>query len=488
MPLHEYSCAVILVPEMNNGFTNDITNANEDDADASSNAKRRNVAKNDASSRGTWAELAIIFLRLGATSFGGPLAHIVLMEQEFVQKRGWMTRPEFVDLVGATNLIPGPNSTEMAIHIGKRRAGWPGLIVAGVCFIAPAALMMLVLASLYARFGAMPQAQWILRGVAPVVVAIVAQALWKFAQTALMSTHARLVAAFALFLVAMGSNELLTLALAAAFGLARGMINNRTRKSGAVTASSRSNSQAQNLEKQDAQAQKDVMQEREPLKPRAEVHEVIAGETSVAGETIGARRGGIISALKLASFLLLLWPLCVPSLRDLFASFLKIGSILYGSGYVLLAFLQSEFVPRFQSQRQLLDAVAVGQITPGPLFTTATFIGFQIAGFWGAVVATIGIFAPSFVFVALLSLVMEHLKKSPVMRAFLDSVNAASLALMLWVTILLARSATTDFSDRTAIVIALISLAVLLRTRLNSVWLLLAGVSYGALNAWLALR
>jgi chromate transporter len=385
-------------------------------------------------------ELALLFGRLGATTFGGPAAHIAMMEDEVVTRRGWMTRQQFLDLVGATNLIPGPNSTELAIHIGKLRAGWPGLVVAGVCFILPAFFLVLLLAWLYKTSGSLPQTQWLLRGMAPVLIAIIAQALWKFSATALKHRLAWIVALASCVLLALGIPELAVLGLAAFIGLLSGLyIRRMTRARVNYTSSS---TQVEPEASSEALPPEDPPSRSAPLL-------LLAPALPVASATWG-----------------------------LFWSFLKIGSILYGSGYVLVAFLQAEFVPRLLTQRQLIDAVAIGQVTPGPVFTTATFIGFQIAGWGGAVAATLGIFLPSFVFVALLSVLMERLQTSLVMRWFLDAVNAASLALMAWATLILARSSLVDI---VTVLVALASLALLLRTRINATWLL-AG---GALIGWL---
>lgn len=309
-------------------------------------------------------ELALLFGRLGATAFGGPAAHIALMEDEVVTRRGWMTRQQFLDLVGATNLIPGPNSTELAIHIGKLRAGWPGLVVAGVCFILPAFCLVLLLAWLYKTYGALPQTQWLLRGMAPVVVAIIVHALWKFAGTALKHRLAWSIALLTLLLVLLGINELAVLGLAAAIGLCSGIFGHR---------SSNNNTGGR------------------PPTQEHESSETISSVAASKAEESGPRSAPLLFVSPLFAAGSLTW--------GLFWSFLKIGSILYGSGYVLIAFLQSELVPRLLTQRQLIDAVAIGQVTPGPVFTTATFIGFQIAGWTGAVAATLGIFLQALLFV-----------------------------------------------------------------------------------------
>jgi chromate transporter len=385
---------------------------------------------------GNWREVALIFLKLGATAFGGPAAHIALMEDEFVSRRGWLSRQQFLDLVGATNLVPGPNSTEIAIHIGKIRAGWAGFWAAGIGFIFPAFCLVLLFAWLYKAFGTLPQAQWILRGTAPVVVAIIAQALWKFAATALPNWTMRIVALLAFCGVALGAPELWMLGIAAVVGIFWGAWKHRGPKPNDV---STREDMSTRIEEQNSQ-----------------MHKVILMAFLPATQSISL---------------------------SLFWTFLKIGSILYGSGYVLLAFLQSEFVPKYLTQQQLLDAVTVGQITPGPLFTTATFVGFQIAGWSGAVAATVGIFLPSFFFVALLAALMEKLKNSPVARTFLDVVNAASLALMAWVWWLLLRGLFGPQTSQNIFAALLlgVSTLLLLKTKINSTWLLGAGAVLGLL-------
>ena len=349
-------------------------------------------------------ELAALFLRLGATAFGGPAAHIALMEDEVVRRRRWLARDEFLDLLGATNLIPGPNSTELAIHIGHRRAGWPGLLVAGTCFIAPAALLY---------------------GVKPVIVAVIAQALWGLGKTALKSWPLALVAAATAAAVLPGVPEITAL-------LAMGGIR-------ALAAS----------------VHHRIPPDRVPGPPL-----IALGWTSAAAAPLAA---GTAFGL---------WPL--------FLFFLKVGSILFGSGYVLIAFLRADLVDRWHwlTESQLLDAVMVGQITPGPVFTTATFIGWILGGPGGAAAATVGIFLPAFAFVAISGPLVPRLRQSPVMAAFLDGVNAASLALMAVVAVPLARTA---WRDPPALALSLVAAVLLIHRRVNSTWLIAAG----ALAGWL---
>jgi chromate transporter len=356
------------------------------------------------------------------TAFGGPAAHIAMMEEEAVRRRGWLSREQFLDLLGATNLIPGPNSTEMAIHIGRARAGWPGLLLGGVCFIAPAAAVTLNFAWIYVRCGQVPQAQAVFYGIKPVIIAIVVQALWGLARTAVKNRFLAaltLAAALAAFL---GVNQLLVLV---AGGLIAVLVLELSRPGGGRRLLAVAGPIGLTL----------------PL-----------GATGLAGVPFG--------------------------LLPLFLFFLKVGAVLFGSGYVLLAFLQSSLVDRWHwlTQSQLLDAVAVGQFTPGPVFTTATFIGYLLGGLRGAAAATIGIFLPSFIFVAVSGPLIPRLRRSAGAGAFLDGVNAASLALMMVVAIQLARSALIDVPT---CLLAAASAALLLRRRVNSAWLVLAGGALG---------
>ena len=367
-------------------------------------------------------EVALLFLRLGFTAFGGPAAHIAMMRDEVVTRRHWLTDAEFADLLGATNLIPGPNSTEMTIHLGYLRAGRAGLVVAGAFFILPAMLMTMALAALYVQTRALPEAGWLLYGIKPVIIAIVAQALWGLGKTVLRSWFVGAVAAAAALAAWFGVNELVLLLLGA---LAVAVV-------------------------------------RLPLR-RATAALLALPGAALAPATQAAPVGF--------------------SLLQLLLSFLKIGSVLYGSGYVLLAFLKSEFVTRFGwlTDQQLLDAVAVGQFTPGPVFTTATFIGYLLGapsgqGVAAALVATIGIFLPAFVFVAITHPFIPQLRRSPTLAALLDGVNAASLGLMAAVTAQLAGDAVVDWFSAA---VALAALVALVRFRVNSAWLELAGGALG---------
>lgn len=350
-----------------------------------------------------------------------------MMEDEVVRRYGWLTRDEFLDLLGATNLIPGPNSTELAIHIGHRRAGWPGLLVAGTCFILPAALLVTCFAWVYVRFGDLPQVEAVLYGVKPVIIAVVLQALWGLGRSALKTPLLWVIAVGAAIANVFGLNELLILVAAGVVLVAS------TRTMARVSAS-----------------------------PGGPLH----------GPLVPVWGAGALVVTSAASGGLAF------SLGKLFLFFVKTGAVLYGSGYVLLAFIRSDLVERWGwlTEQQLLDAVAVGQVTPGPVFTTATFIGYVLGGPPGALVATIGIFLPAFIFVALSGPLVPRLRQSRAAGAFLDGVIAASLALMAVVTWELGRAA---LIDGWTIALALLSAVLLLRFKLNSSRLVLGGAVAG---------
>ena len=411
------------------------------------------VAANDRTSLG---ELALLFVRLGATSFGGPAAHIAMMEDEVVHRRRWLSRDEFLDLIGATNLIPGPNSTELAIHIGRARAGWRGLLVAGTCFIFPAMVIVLGLAWAYVRFGALPAMTSVMAAVAPVVVVIVAQALWRLSRTALKSTWLVVVAVLGVIAVALGVHELVVLAAAATAAGASRMAH---RPRGAAT---RDRTTVAAFLATDRTLTSLIGHDSPAFSFGARSGARMTGATAVTAGTIVAGAGT--------------WPI--------FLFFLKVGSVLFGSGYVLYAFLRADLVTRWSwlTETQLLDAIAVGQVTPGPVFTTATFIGYLLAGVPGALVATLGIFLPAFVFVAASAPLIPRLRRSPLAGAMLDAINAASLALMAVVTWHIARTAVTD---ALSIVLAITSAVLLLRFRIGTTWLLLAAAAVGLASPYL---
>jgi len=375
-------------------------------------------------------ELAVFFLKLGTFSFGGPAAHIAMMEDELVRRRAWLSREKFLDLLGASNLIPGPSSSELAIHIGYLCAGWPGLLLAGLCFILPASCMVGALAWVYVHFGRMPAVSAVLYGIKPVVIAVVLQALWGLGRTAIKSRLLAVVAVAATVLGFMGLHPLLLLLIAgAAVALATKI------RFGAHGRSSLS---------------------------------LITFMNPARWPSFKSLFAGAAAATAAASF----------SLGSLFLVFLKIGAVVFGSGYVLLAFLRADLVVHrgWLTSAQLLDSIAVGQITPGPVFTTATFIGYLLGGFPGAVVATVAIFLPGFVLVAASGPLIPRLRQSKIAGAFLDGVNAGSLALMAVVSWQLGRTSITDWPTAA---LAVISAVALLRFRVNSAWLVLLGAVAG---------
>ncbi len=385
--------------------------------------------------RGALRELALLFLKLGATAFGGPAAHIAMMEDEIVRRRQWLSREQFLDLIGATNLIPGPNSTEMAIHIGHVRAGWPGLLVAGVCFILPAAAIVMALAWVYVRFGSVPEAQSVLWGIKPIIIAVVVQALWGLGRSAVKNVFLAAVLVLSVAASLLGVHELLVLAGAGTLAVGARWVRRVGSKPSAT-----------------------VLPFALPGLPWR-----------------GALASTAVSGAAAAPF----------GLVSLFLFFLKVGAVLFGSGYVLLAFLRADLVERLHwlTESQLLDAIAVGQVTPGPVFTTATFIGYILGGAPAAAMATVGIFLPAFVFVAISGPLVPRLRRSAAAGAILDGVNVASLALMATVTWYLGRDAIIDVPT---LGLALIGAALLLRFKLNSAWLVAGGAAVGVVRLLLS--
>ena len=376
-------------------------------------------------SDGSLGEVIRLFVRLGFTAFGGPAAHIALMHDEVVLRRRWLSEQEFLDLVGATNLIPGPNSTEMAIHIGYRQTGWRGLLAAGLGFILPAVFIVGILAWAYVEYGATPTGDALLYGIKPVIIAIVLQALIRLGRTAVKGPAMAALGAAALALYLLGVNELVVL-----FGGALLVLAVQMARGSAFSASA--------------------------VAP-------IVGLGGWLSQAV-AWTPGLAQALSPG----------LVQLDRLFLVFLKAGALLYGSGYVLLAFLRNDLVLGYGwlTDRQLLDAIAIGQFTPGPVFTTATFVGYLLAGVPGAVLATVGIFVPSFCFVALLARVMPRLRASRWTSALLDGVNVAALGLMAGVTVQLGRAALVDLPT---VLLAAGAAVLLFRYRINSAWLVLGG-------------
>ncbi len=367
-------------------------------------------------------EVAALFLRLGATAFGGPAAHIALMEQEVVVRRGWLSRTEFLDLMGIVNLIPGPNSTEMAIFIGYRRAGWLGMLVGGICFILPAALIVSLIASAYVKYGKLPQAEGLLYGVKPVIIAVMAQAMWNLGRTAVKTRLLAIIGTGAVAMSFMAVNPLWVLLFPALLMLA--------------------------------------------ARAAAQPREAMSGLTPLLGATPGFQLLSTAGTMTPFS----VWPMCL--------FFLKVGSVLFGSGYVLLVFLRTDLVEHRQwlTDGQLLDAISVGQFTPGPLLTTATFIGYILGGPQAALLATVAIFLPAFVLAAIIGPFASRLRQSRLAGGFLDGLNVASLALMLVVTWQLGRTALVDWLTVSFAVAAAVWL---LFFRVNSTWLILGGAALG---------
>ena len=361
-------------------------------------------------------EVALLFTKLGIIGFGGPAVHIALMEEEVVRKRKWITAQHFLDLVGATNLIPGPNSTEMTMHCGHERAGWKGLVVAGCCFIVPAVVLTALLAWAYSTYGHLPGVAPFIYGIQPAVIAVVVGAMVSLGRKALKSVQLAIIGVLCAVAALAGVNEILVLFGAGAVGIL--------------------------------------------------LYLVQAPSKTLSG---------------IAPFFLLQIT-GSPSAWKLFLIFLKVGAILYGSGYTLFAFLDAELVTRgLITKTQLVDAIAVGQFTPGPVFSAATFIGWQVGGLWGALAATIGIFLPSFLFVGLLNPLIPRLRRSPIMAVFLDTVNIASVALICSITVEMGLEVFTGW--RTILIAALGFMVVFGFPRLNTAFVVLGGSLLGALLA-----
>jgi len=379
----------------------------------------------DSDNRRNLKEVVLLFLKMGFTAFGGPAVHLGIMHDEVVKRRKWLNDEQFLDLVGATNLIPGPNSTEMTIHLSYLRAGWPGFILGGISFVLPAVLMVMGLAWSYQKYGAAPEVAWVLYAVKPVVIAIILKALWSLGKQAIkdLLTGITVLTVFILNLIGVD-----TLVLLFSAGIIVMLIKNFR-----------------------------VLKKDPP--------------------TIKA-----LLPLSLPSVASLVPK--VFSLSTLFFTFLKIGSVLYGGGYVLLAFLRSDFVVRlgWLTEKQLIDAVAIGQVTPGPLFTTATFIGYILAGVPGAILSTVGIFLPSFFFVAISNRFIPKMRQSIWFSEFLNGVNAASLGLMAAVTIQLAKAV---FVDLTSVILAAISFILVIFTKISATWIILAAIVFGFARFWI---
>jgi len=361
--------------------------------------------------QGTLTAIGKLFLKLGLIAFGGPAAHIAMMRDEVVRKRHWMTDAHFMDLVGATNLIPGPNSTELAIHLGKEKGGWKGLLIAGLCFILPAVFITLFFAWLYKEYGTLPEIQPFIYGIKPAIIAIILSAVYPLAKSSLKSNFLIGIGILALTASFLGANEVIVLFGCGILALGIQYLRNSKNEIKSIT-------------------------------------------------SIGL--------------------LAMVTNSKLFFIFLKVGAILYGSGYVLFAFLDSELVQTGILPRQtLIDAIAVGQFTPGPVFSSVTFIGYQINGGIGALVATVGIFLPSFVFVAMLNPLVKKMRDSVLFSSFLDAVNVASVVLIIVVCFTMGKASVTEWKT---VLIAFLSLIITFGFRkINSVWVVLGGSLLGYL-------
>ncbi len=362
------------------------------------------------------SSIARLFLKLGFIGFGGPAVHIALMHEEVVKKRAWISEAHFMDLVGATNLIPGPNSTELTMHIGHERAGWKGLLIAGCCFILPAVLITGLLAALYQQYGQLPEVQPFIYGIKPAIIAVILSLMISLGKKAIKTVEAGLIGVLAAIAVLAGFNE---------------------------------------------------------------IYVLFTG--GLAGMLLYLARQKNIAANSIFPFVLLqISGSLNPSDFRIFLTFLKIGAILYGSGYVLFAFLDAELVAKgLLSKQQLVDAIAIGQFTPGPVFSSATFIGWQIGGATGAIAATIGIFLPSFLLVALLNPIIPRLRKSKLMSAFLDTVNVVSIAIICSILVELGKA---TLSDWRTITIACISFLITFSfKKLNTAFIIFGGAALGYL-------
>ena len=363
-------------------------------------------------------EIAQVFFKLGCFAFGGPAAHIAMMEDEIVEKRMWMTRDYFLDLIGTTNLIPGPNSTEMTMHCGYERAGKAGLFVAGITFIFPATIITAILAYLYVKYGQLPQVEPFIYGIKPAVLAIIAGAILKLGKKAIKSTELIILGLLVLAASLLGVNEVIALLSAGVLGMLYFYLKSKTRSN---------------------------------LNTISPFLLILGLHTTIAK----------VSTLKL------------------FLIFLKVGAILYGSGYVLFAYLDSELVTRgLLTRAELIDAIAIGQFTLGPVLSTSTFIGYQLSGFTGALVATTGIFLPSFLFVLILNPFIPRMRNSILLRYFLDSVNIAAVAVMLAVLLVMAKETLIEWQS---IVIALTAVFLTFKTKISTIWTIVIGAVFGFL-------
>lgn len=363
-------------------------------------------------------EVAILFFKLGCFAFGGPAAHVAMMEEEVVEKRKWMSRQHFLDLMGATNLIPGPNSTEMTMHCGHERAGWKGLFVAGICFIFPAVVITGILAHLYVAYGQLPNIQPFIQGIKPAVLAVILAAVIKLGKKAVKNYELAAMGLLALALSLFGMSEVVALLLVGVLGTVYFVVKNQ------------------------------------------------AGSINKSFIPLIMLQGGQLFTFSTSTF-------------KIFFTFLKVGAILYGSGYVLFAYLDAELVATGMLTRpELIDAIAIGQFTPGPVLSTATFIGYQLGGVQGAIAASVGIFLPSFLFVWLLNPWIPKMRQSTILSYFLDAVNVAAVAVMVAVLIDMGKDVLIDWQS---ILIAALSIAAVFKFKISSMWIILGGAVLGYL-------
>ena len=368
-------------------------------------------------------QVAAVFFKLGLFAFGGPAAHIAMMEHEVVTKRAWMTREHYLDLIGATNLIPGPNSTEMTMHCGYQRAGKKGLFIAGISFIFPAVFITAILGYLYVLYGALPQVQPFIKGIQPAVIVIIASAVIKLGKKAVKNWELALLGSLFLAASLLGLDQVLVLFAGGLLGMCYFLIKSKMQTTSLAIA---------------------------PLFMVFIVSEI----------------GAKLSAM------------------GIFLKFLKVGSILYGSGYVLFAYLDTELVTTaLLSQNQLLEAIGIGQFTPGPVLSTATFIGYQLGGFWGAIAATAGIFMPSFLFVWLLNPLIPKMRKSKMFGYFLDSINVAAVAIMLAVVITMSKQTLVDW--QAALIAILSGILIFGFKKVSVMWVLIIGAILGYVLAFI---
>ena len=414
-------------------------------------------------------ELCALFVRLGATAFGGPAVHLSLMHREVVERRKWIDEQRFLDLLSATNLIPGPNSTEMALHIGWQRRGFWGLVTAGLSFIVPAMLITLGLAVIYVWYGRVPGVSSLLYGIKPVMLAVVLAAVASLAKKALPGTTEKVLAGIGMVASLVGVHELMVL-----FGIGVLVVlaaRLRSEKESPKTVRADSEKESEKESESDSQRESEKGSKKESESD---------SESDSQNDSQNDSQGSLLPIFPSVPLALSASAKLV-SLSSVFALFFKIGGVLYGSGYVLLAFLRADLVLRlgWLSESQLIDAIAVGQMTPGPVFTTATFVGYLLLGTWGALAATAGIFLPAFGLVAVSGPLIPRLRSLPSLGRFLDGVNVGSWALMVAVTLQLGKAA---LSDLPAVLVAVGSLLAILRFRTNSTFLLVAGALIGFLR------